>query len=179
MKFSVIGPVEHLGVAATRLVCDLRDGTHFEAIVTGSPEFIVLEQTIIGKDGKMLRKQEVTRLERFEGTLYPAAGRLQETAIGKLKGKDYRFDMQRVQRRKDSSWFPEWPVGTRVIDHTNGSVQTVIPYPPEVIAKLRPSNQPRAVTSNRKWLMWALNLSAAVGLGVLIWWRLRSRRGVR
>ena len=69
-------------------------GTRFEAIVSGPPKYLLLEQKITDKNGKLLRHLEVTRLGRFQGTLYPAAGHLSDADVEKLLVKVYEFEVR-------------------------------------------------------------------------------------
>ncbi|QEF96104.1 hypothetical protein Mal15_01300 [Stieleria maiorica] len=127
-KFRVVGRGERLGVPTLQLEAKTGNEMLAEAEISDTAEHLVLRQ-VIYHDNQPVLKCEVTSLGRFEGTLYPKSGQLAQEQVGGIGSLAYRFEVENVSKtaRTKDDWFPHWPPGTGVIDHTNGALQTVIP----------------------------------------------------
>ncbi|MDV6028556.1 MAG: hypothetical protein F9B45_00295 [Phycisphaera sp. RhM] len=127
-KFRVVGRGERLGVPTLQLEAKIGNEMLAEAELSDTSEHLVLRQ-LIYHDNQPVLKCEVTSLGRFEGTLFPKSGRLVQEQVGDIGSLDYRFEVENVSKtaRTTDDWFPKWPPGTGVIDHTNGALQSVVP----------------------------------------------------
>ncbi len=181
-KFRVVGRGERLGIPILQLAAEMaaETGAAFrsEVELTDTPERLLLRQTIYSSEKPVLQC-EVTSVGRFEGTLYPASGRLKQVKLGGIRPREYQFNVENVSRsdRSIKGWFPEWPLGTVVIDHANGSMPTVIPYPPEVVSRINISKakmSPYLARSTWTIVFWLLNLCLLSVLAYFVFRRVQT-----